>query len=77
MGLRWNLIPLALVTLLVMGIALVLRRVAGVDTAPAGRRTGLVALLSLVATALVSAVMFARAFVLPATSRSASTTSST
>ncbi len=64
-GLRWNLIPLALVTLLVMGIALVLRRVAGVDTAPAGRRTGLVALLSLVATALVSAVMFARAFGAP------------
>lgn len=64
-GLRWNLIPLALVTLVVVGIAIVLRRFAGIDTAPAGRRTGLVVLLSLTATALVSVVMFARAFGAP------------
>jgi len=64
-GLRWNLIPLALVTLLVVGIGLVLRRFARVDAAPAARRTGLVALLSLGATAVVSAVMFARAFGAP------------
>ncbi|MCG7418123.1 hypothetical protein MHY30_11475 [Microbacterium sp. ACRRU] len=61
-GLRWNLLPLALMTLVVVGIALVLRRYAGVDGAPPARGTGLVALASLAATALASAVMFARAF---------------
>ncbi|KQR21164.1 DUF6541 family protein [Microbacterium sp. Leaf151] len=61
-GLRWNLVPLAVVTLLVMGIALLLRRAAGVDAAPAGRRSGLTALLSLGAAAVVNVVLFARAF---------------
>ncbi|MDQ1122957.1 DUF6541 family protein [Microbacterium trichothecenolyticum] len=61
-GLRWNLLPLALLTLVVVGVALVLRRVAGTDAAPAGRRIGLAVLLPLAAAAGVNAVMFARAF---------------
>lgn len=64
-GLRWNLLPLALVTLVVVGVALILRRFAGAEVAPAGRRTGLVAALSLAAAALASTVMFARAFGAP------------
>ena len=61
-GLRWNLVPLALTTLVVIGIAIALRRFAGADGAPAERRVGLVALVSLAAAALANAVFFARAF---------------
>ena len=61
-GLRWNLLPLALLTLVVVGIGLLLRRGTGADPAPAGRRTLLTAALALVATAGVMTVMFARAF---------------
>jgi hypothetical protein len=61
-GLAWNLVPLAVVTLVVVGIALLLRRAAGADAAPAGRRAGLTALLSLGAAAVINTVMFARAF---------------
>lgn len=61
-GLTWNLVPVVLVTVLVVGVALLLRRSAGADAPPAGRRTALVALLSLATTAVVSAVFFARAF---------------
>lgn len=61
-GLRWNLLPLALLTLVVVGIALALRRLAGIDRPPPTPRTGLVALLSLAAAAGANAVMFARAF---------------
>jgi len=61
-GLRWNLLPLALMTIVVVGIALLLRRGTGADPAPTGRRTLLIAVLALAATAAVSTVMFARAF---------------
>ncbi|MDF2990147.1 MAG: hypothetical protein K0S37_661 [Microbacterium sp.] len=61
-GLRWNLLPLALLTLVVVGIALLLRRGTGADPAPTGRRTMLTAALALAATAGVTTVMFARAF---------------
>lgn len=61
-GLRWGLLPLALFTLVVVGIALLLRRGNGADPAPAGRRTLLTVVLSLAATAAVTTVMFARAF---------------
>ena len=64
-GLTWNLVPVALVTLLVVGIALLLRRRAGVDAPPAGRRPALVAVLSLAAAAAASVVFFARAFGAP------------
>lgn len=64
-GLTWNLLPVAFVTLLVVGIALLLRRGAGVDAAPKGRRTVLVALLSLAAAAAASLVSFVRAFGAP------------
>ncbi|MDQ1137584.1 hypothetical protein QE410_002383 [Microbacterium sp. SORGH_AS 1204] len=61
-GLTWNLLPVALVTIVVVAIALLLRRGAGVDAAPNGRRAPLVALLSLAAAAAVSLVSFVRAF---------------
>ncbi|KTR93587.1 hypothetical protein NS220_12040 [Microbacterium testaceum] len=61
-GLRWNLLPLALLTLVVVGIGLLLRRGTGADPAPTGPRTVLTAGLALVATAAITTVMFARAF---------------
>ncbi|MDI9892091.1 DUF6541 family protein [Microbacterium sp. IEGM 1404] len=61
-GLRWNLIPVLLVTLLIVGIALILRRSAGPDAAPAHRRTGIVAAGALVLAATVMTVLYARAF---------------
>ncbi len=64
-GLTWNLLPVVLVTLVVVGIALLLRRGAGVDAAPAGRRTALLAVLSLAVAAAASVVFFARAFGAP------------
>lgn len=64
-GLRWNLLPLALTTMIVVGIALLLRRFAGADRGPAGRRTGLVTVLALAAAAVINAAMFARAFSSP------------
>lgn len=61
LGLRWNLLPLAALTIVVVGIALLLRRFAGPDAA-APRGTGLVALGALAVTAAVTTVLFARAF---------------
>ncbi|MFW1373610.1 DUF6541 family protein, partial [Vibrio parahaemolyticus] len=53
--------PLAALTIVVVGIALLLRRFAGHDAA-APRGTGLVALGALAVTAAVTTVLFARAF---------------
>ncbi len=61
-GVRWNLLPLAVTTAVVVGIAVLLRRFAGADEAPGGRGAGVIALVSLAAAALVSTVLFARAF---------------
>lgn len=61
LGLRWNLLPLTALTIVVVGIALLLRRFAGPDAA-APRGTGVVALGALAVTAAVTTVLFARAF---------------
>ncbi|WP_424707557.1 DUF6541 family protein [Microbacterium sp. SLBN-111] len=61
LGLRWNLLPLVAMTIVVVGIALLLRRFAGADAA-APRGTGLVVLGALAATAAATTVLFARAF---------------
>lgn len=61
-GLRWSLLPLGIVTLVVVAVAFVLRRVADVDPAPARRGTGLVVVIALTATAAITTVLFARAF---------------
>jgi hypothetical protein len=61
LGLRWNLLPLVAITIVVVGIALLLRRSAGADAA-APRGAGLVVLGALAATAAASTILFARAF---------------
>lgn len=61
LGLRWNLLPLTALTIVVVGIALLLRRFAGPDAA-APRGTGVVALGALAVTAAITTVLFARAF---------------
>lgn len=64
-GLRWSVLPLALVTLVVVGIAFLLRRRASADPRPAGPGTGVLALLALALAAVANAVNFARAFGAP------------
>ncbi len=61
-GLRWGLLPLAIVTALVAGIGLVLRRFAGSEDAPSFRGTLLSAAGALVAAAGGTGILFARAF---------------
>ncbi|WP_191966631.1 DUF6541 family protein [Microbacterium testaceum] len=64
-GLSWGLLPLALVTLVVAGIGLILRRRATADPRPPAPRTGLFVLVALALAAVANAVNFARAFGAP------------
>lgn len=61
-GLRWGLIPLAIITVVVAAIGLVLRRFAGSDDAPSSRGTLLTAAGALAAAAAGLGILFARAF---------------
>ncbi|MDD7930458.1 DUF6541 family protein [Microbacterium thalli] len=61
-GLRWGLVPLAIVTAIVAGIGLVLRRFAGTDDASSSRGTLLAAVGALIAAAGGLGILFARAF---------------
>jgi hypothetical protein len=61
-GLHWSLLPLALGTALIAAIALLLRRFAQPDPAPGKRRTGLTVAVTLAVVAVITTVMFARAF---------------
>lgn len=64
-GLRWGLIPLAIMTVVVTAIAVVLRRFAGAEPGPTARRTALVVGASLAVTAAATAIVYARAFASP------------
>jgi hypothetical protein len=64
-GLSWGLIPLVLVTLVVAGIGLLLRRLATADPRPPAPRTSLFVVVALALAAVVNAVTFARAFGAP------------
>lgn len=64
-GLRWGALPVVVLTAMVVAIALLLRRLAGVDSPAPARGTGLVALASLAVTAAATAIVYARAFQTP------------
>ncbi|WP_162815466.1 DUF6541 family protein [Microbacterium arborescens] len=65
-GLPWGVWPMLVMTVVITGIAVLLRRLAGPDPLTAPRRADVTALLSLAFAAVVNTVLFARAFGAPA-----------